>query len=569
MRFDDRLNTVLAQPALNPHDRAVRWRQLVELLARASDLSSPLAQRALAEILVDAQDIDQSLRSAAARAVASPTLPLPLVILFAADSVAVAAPVLAAASLQPSQWKDVLTTASRDSTLFIRSLYPELPAWAAAAPAPSEPEYAVFEPVSEQEPAPPAVQPEPQMPPPPEPVATPPEPAPEPEPAVEATSTPVPPPPAHVGPAAPIPSISEVLSRIEHLRQERQFARPQPELQTVAAPRTAADGPSPLFRWECGPSGEIAWVEGVPRGPMIGRSLSTPGEHNGVDQRIQRAFAVRAPFRDAVLTVFGEGPASGDWKLSGVPAFEPSDGRFAGYRGVGMRTSQDEAEVLAPAEEEPLDEGALRELIHELRTPLTAIIGFAEIIDGQYLGPADHTYRERAAEIVAQARLLLSAIEDLDIAAQLRSSAAALDGSTDLNQLILSLAPDLKDRATFRGAKLDIVPSRSPAICSLDRAVLERLMRRFCSALIDVATQRERLVIAVDCDVGQCLVTLNLPQALRGLSDAQLFGRDGAEPDVLASSFSLKLARGIAQTAGGDLRSTGDKLALVLPRRRT
>lgn len=570
MRFDDRLNTVLAQPAVNAHDRAVRWRQLVELLARASDLSSPLAQRALAEILVDAQDIDQTLRSAAARAVASPTLPLPLVILFAADSVAVAAPVLAAASLQPSQWKDVLTTASRDSTLFIRSLYPELPAWAATAPAPSEPEYAVFEPVSEQEPSPAPVQPESQSPPPAEPVAAPPEPEsqPEPAPAVEMPPAPVPPPqPAHA--AAPIPSISEVLSRIEHLRQERQFARPQPEIQTAPAPRSAADGPSPLFRWECGPSGEIAWVEGVPRGPMIGRSLSTPGEHDGVDQRIQRAFAVRAPFRDAGFTVSGEGPASGEWKLSGVPAFEPADGRFAGYRGVGIRTSQDDAEVIAPAEEEPLDEGALRELIHELRTPLTAIIGFAEIIDGQYLGPADHSYRERAAEIVAQARLLLSAIEDLDIAAQLRSSAAAMDGSTDLNQLILDLAPDLKDRATLRGAKLDILPSRSPAICSLDRAVLERLMRRFCSALIDVATQRERLVIAVDCDIGQCLVTLNLPQSLRGLSDAQLFGRDGAEPDVLASSFSLKLARGIAQTAGGDLRLTGDKLALVLPRRRT
>jgi outer membrane biosynthesis protein TonB len=566
LRFDDRLNTVLAQPAVNAHDRAVRWRQLVELLARASDLSSPLAQRALAEILVDAQDIDQTLRSAAARAVANPNLPLPLIILFAADTVAVAAPVLAAASLQPSQWKDVLTTASRDSTLFIRSLYPDLPAWGANAP-PPEPEYAVFEPVTEHEPEPVSAQPEPQAPPPAEAVAATPEPEPGPQPEPAAVETPPPPPqPAH---AAHIPSISEVLSRIEHLRQERQFARPQPEIQTVTAPRTSADGPSPLFRWECGPSGEIAWVEGVPRGPMIGRSLSTPGEHDGVDQRIQRAFAVRAPFRDAALTISGEGPASGEWKLSGVPAFEPADGRFAGYRGVGIRTSQEEGEVLAPAEEEPLDEGALRELIHELRTPLTAIIGFAEIIDGQYLGPADHSYRERAAEIVAQARLLLSAIEDLDIAAQLRSSTAAMDGSTDLNQLILDLAPDLKDRAMFRSAKLDIVPSRSPAICSLDRAVLERLMRRFCSALIDVATQRERLVIAVDCDVGQCLVTLNLPQSLRGLSDAQLFGKDGAEPDVLASSFSLKLARGIAQTAGGDLRLTGDKLALVLPRRRT
>ena len=567
MRFDDRLNTVLAQPALNAHDRAVRWRQLVELLARASDLSSPLAQRALAAILTDAQDIDQQLRSAAARAVASPQLPLPLVILFAADSVAVAAPVLAAASLQPSQWKDVLTTASADSTRFIRSLYPELPAWAATAPPPPEPEYAVFEPVSEQEPVG-----EPEHRPEPAPQPVPPEQAvaAEPESQPEPVSVPAPTPqPAHAGPAAPIPSISEVLSRIEHLRQERQFARPQPQPQAAAAPRSFVDGPSPLFRWECGPSGEIAWVEGVPRGPLIGRSLANPGEHNGVDQRIQRAFAVRAPFRDAALTVSGEGPAAGEWKLSGVPAFEPSDGRFAGYRGVAMRSSMEETEVSAPAEEEPLDEAALRELIHELRTPLTAIIGFAEIIDGQYLGPADHSYRERAAEIVAQARLLLSAIEDLDIAAQLRSSPAALDGSTDLNQLLSGLAPELKDRATFRGARVDVVPSRSPAICSLDRVVLERLMRRFCSALIDVAAQRERLVISVDCDVGQCLVTLNLPQALRGLSDAQLFGRDGGEPDVLASSFPLKLARGIAQTAGGDLRLTGEKLALVLPRRRS
>ncbi len=567
MQFDDRLNTVLAQPALNAHDRAVRWRQLVELLARASDLSSPLAQRALAEILTDAQYIDQQLRSAAARAVASPHLPLPLVILFAADTVAVAAPVLAAASLQPSQWKDVLTTASSDSTRFIRSLYPELPAWSAAAPPPPQPEYAVFEPVSEQEPiseAEPKPEPVPQH------AATDVTVEKEPEQQPEPAPAPAPiPQPAHAGPAAPIPSISEVLARIEHLRQERHFARPQPQPQATTAPRRPADGPSPLFRWECGPSGEIAWVEGVPRGPLIGRSLASPGEHNGVDQRIQRAFSVRAPFRDAVLTVSGEGPAAGEWKLSGVPAFEPSDGRFAGYRGVGMRSSDEQADVPVPAEEESLDEDALRELIHELRTPLTAIIGFAEIIDGQYLGPADHSYRERAAEIVAQARLLLSAIEDLDIAAQLRSSPGALDGSTDLNQLLLGLAPDLKERATFRGARLDIVTSRSPAICSLDKVVLERLMRRFCSALIDVATQRERLVIAVDCDVGQCLVTLNLPQSLRGLSDAQLFGRDGADPDVLASSFSLKLARGIAQTAGGDLRLTGEKLALVLPRRRS
>ena len=561
MRFDDRLQTVLAQGAANPHDRAVRWRQLVELLARASDLSTPLAQRALEIILADAGRIDPQLRSAAARAVARPQLPIALVILFATDSVAVSAPVLAAAALQPFQWRDVLATASPDSQRFIRSLYPDLPAWGAAQPLPPEPIVARPEPQPE---APPRIEttPEPQRQPEPEPEPEPlPDIAPEPAPAPSASPTPP-------TPAAPIPSISEVLARIESLRQDRQVSRP-PAQAPVSTPRQDATGASPPFRWECGPSGEIGWVEGVPRGPLIGRSLASPGEHNGVDQRIQRAFAVRAPFRDAMLTVSGEGPAAGEWKLSGVPAFEPTDGRFAGYRGVGVRSTETTDESIEPEEEEPLDEDALRELIHELRTPLNAIIGFAEIIDGQILGPADHSYRERAAEIVAQARLLLSAIEDLDIAAQIRTSSAAVDGSTDLNALVKSLTPELKERATVRGSKLDVVLSRTPAICSLERAVVERLMWRFFFALIDVSAPREKIMISVDCDVGQCLVTIVRPQALRGLSDAQLFGRDGQSPDVLASSFSLKLARGIAQTAGGDLRTAGDKLALVLPRRRS
>jgi hypothetical protein len=35
VRFDDRLLTVLNQPADDRHDAAVRWRQLVDLVARA------------------------------------------------------------------------------------------------------------------------------------------------------------------------------------------------------------------------------------------------------------------------------------------------------------------------------------------------------------------------------------------------------------------------------------------------------------------------------------------------------------------------------------------------------
>jgi signal transduction histidine kinase len=317
-----------------------------------------------------------------------------------------------------------------------------------------------------------------------------------------------------------------------------------------------------LFRWECGPSGEIAWVEGVPRGALIGRSLANTGEHHGVGHKISRAFRLRAPFREARLVVSGEGLASGDWKLSGVPAFNPADGRFAGYRGIAIREPQPDQEP-AP-ERPPLDDDSLRELVHELKTPLNAIIGFAEIIDGQYLGPADHSYRERAAEIVSQARLLLSAIEDLDIAAQLRSAPETAGGSADLNAVLAALGPELSERAGRRGVVFELKPSRGQGECSLALPVLERLVRRFCEALIDAAAPRECVAIAADCDVGQCVLAASRPQALKGRIEQQLFGAD----DALATGFSLKLARGIAQAAGGDLRLTGEKLTLVLPRRR-
>jgi hypothetical protein len=548
VRFDDRLNTVLAQPAANPHDRAVRWRQLVELLARADDLSSASAQLALLEVRSEAVVVDPQVRAAAARAVAGPRLPIELVFAFAADTIHVSAPVLAAVSLNTGEWQQVIERASSESRQFIRSMHPEIPELVPTqAPAPPPP------PVQEQPVAATPAAAEPQQ-----------------------AAAPEAPPPPTPAPAMPIPSISEVLARIENLRQDRQFlpseTAPSAVPAAVAAaprPRRTAETPSPLFRWECGPSGEIAWVEGVPRGPLIGRSLAQPAEHNGVDPRIQRAFAVRAPFRDANMTIGGDGPAAGEWKLSGVPAFEPMDGRFAGYRGVGMRSGVAIPDQIPIEQSEQLDENALRELVHELKTPLNAIIGFAEIIDGQYLGPAETIYRERAAEIVSQGRLLFSAIEDLDIAAQLRSSPAAADGSTDLNALLTALLPDFKDRAARRGAQFEVALSRSPAIASLDKAVLERLLRRFYTALIDVAEPRERLSASIDCDVGQCLVSLNRPEAMRAISDSQLFGREGESKDVLASGFSLKLARGIAQTAGGDLRVTGDKLALVLPRRAT
>src|SRR5688500_6627953 len=118
--------TVLDQPATDPHDRAVRWRQLVDLVARAGgQAANPLVEQALHLIRSDRPLVDDALRAAAARAVAALPLPFELVAMFASDTLAVSAPVLAAARLEPDEWHQLLTEADNETRHFIQTLHPD------------------------------------------------------------------------------------------------------------------------------------------------------------------------------------------------------------------------------------------------------------------------------------------------------------------------------------------------------------------------------------------------------------------------------------------------------------
>jgi hypothetical protein len=524
VRFDDRLLTVLNQPAGDRHDSAVRWRQLVDLVARAGGNSaSPVVADALEAIRADASNVDDHLRAAAARAVAALPLPLALLEYFASDSLAVSAPVLAAATLDPQQWRALLDVADEETQQFIKALHPEL----GSAP-PADLTDQLIEPVTEPE------------------AEVPPQPS-----------------GASVG-----PSLHEVVARIERRRRNRAFQQTN-----GAASASAAPVASPaLFRWECGPSGEIAWVEGAPRGPLIGRSLARAQESGGdrVGEEVARAFAMRAPFRDASTTVAGEGPVAGEWKISGVPAFERADGRFAGYRGVALRDVPEPAAAGSLVHNLP-DPDALRELVHEIKTPLNAIIGFAEIIDGQLLGPADRGYRERATEIVAQARLLLSAIDDLDFAAKVHSTAPGQRPRVNLGELVERMAPALRELSGKRGIELDASRTIRNLTIAVDPELADRVIFRMCSAMIERGAANERLRLAVDRVGEHCRVSISRPAALRGLTDAQLFDLGPVSPDSsetasVSGGLSLRLVRGLAGIAGADLVTSAASISLIFPR---
>lgn len=488
VRYDDRLRTVLHQPAERPHDRAVRWRQLVELLARGGKAAEPqLFDQAIAAVRSDAPSVDEQVRTAAARAIAALPAPLELVSAFAADRISVAAPVLAAARLTASEWSEVSNSATPECRRFIASLRAEAGA-AEQTPTTGSPVAAA--------PSLPADQ--------------------------------------HGGDSA-IPSISEVVARIERIRQSRD----QGEADAPAADLPAGGEPARLFRWECDQSGEIAWVEGAPRGALIGRSIARGGDGGEVDPRVERAFSQRMPFRDATLELTDGTPVAGSWKISGAPAFDPGSGRFAGYRGVAERESASGGLGLVFPIRDP---GSLRELAHEVKTPLTAIIGFAEIISGQYLGPADQKYRERAQEIVAQARLLLTAIDDLDLAAKLQSQRGT-PAAADLSAIAERVAAELH----AQDLQVEFVVSGWPS-CALDPGLAERLVSRFCKA-VALASGGEPTLFEIGGNERHCIVSAAKPEAM-----------ESDEP-----SLGMRLVLGLARVAGGDVDTKGERVKLLLP----
>ncbi|MFP5330219.1 MAG: sensor histidine kinase [Alphaproteobacteria bacterium] len=472
----------------------MRWRQLVELVARSSAQANPrLIEQAIHEIRSTAPHLDERIRSAAAVAIAPLRLPVSLIACFAAEPVSIAAPVLAAARLTPDEWNLVASEASKDCRVLVAAIRS-----GEAQPireAGKAEQYDLAE--------------EPQ----------------------------------------PIPSISDVVARIERIRQQR-------ETESDARPSLAeSENASRLFRWECNEAGQIDWVEGAPRGALVGQSIAQAGPGSGVDPGVERAFAARAPFHEGLLELPPDSKIGGAWKISGIPAFEPATGRFAGYCGVAERPGAGHGSTGSA-----LDAASLRELAHEIKTPLNAIIGFAEIITGEYLGPAGMKYRERASEIVAQARLLHEAVEDLDLAARVGANARTVQA--DLAAALAGTWEEIERAAKLRGIRLSVLAADDPLGCSVDPQLAARLVQRLCRATIENAARGEALTIRMGTDAEWCTLSLTSPASLKGVDLSPERNRRAADLKTLP----FRLVRGLARTAGGELHSENGTFELRLPR---
>ncbi|WP_093309366.1 sensor histidine kinase [Sphingomonas jatrophae] len=539
MRYDDMLATLLRQPLDTRAARVTAWRQAVDMLAQGR--GGTLTDHAFDMLRHLRGDVPAEVRREAAGSIVGRSVPASLVRLFAEEPPAIAAPALAGARLAPEEWVALLPDLGPTARGFVRNRRDLAPSVVQALEAFGAHDLALDGPVSLPAEAPAEI-----------PVAPPA------EPPVAPAADPVPDPTP--GPA----QISEVLGRIEAFRARRSEPPPAP---------TVPDS----FRFETDGMGEIVWTDAPFRGGLIGETIARAAGRDGVgvDGHAAGAFRRRAPFRDARLALEEGAPFGGAWRISAVPAFDEASGRFTGYRGVARRPRADESA-------EPLDGGAfagfhpdsLRQLVHELRTPINAIIGFAELIERQLLGPAGSNYRERAGEIVGEGQRLLDAVEDLDAAAKMAGRRWTLDeGAVEGAALVTRLADEIGAPARARGVTLTVETAALPPIAA-DPPAVERMIARLLQSVLAVAAPGETMALTLRAADGGAELSVTRPALLSGRDERTLldpgYAPDGDWPDapLLGLGFALRLVRNLASGARGALDIQPDRFRLRLPVRR-
>jgi len=352
--------------------------------------------------------------------------------------------------------------------------------------------------------------------------------------------------------------IAEVVARIDAFWRNREEAGPVP---TPAPPVVEQ------FRFETDEKGVVRWVDGVSRAAVIGLSLDLLGiDGSQIDGIAAGAFRRRAGFSTARMHIEGSSDAAGDWLISAIPVFDPANGRFTGYRGTARRPRTDErAEPVRVPVGSPAE--SLRQLVHELRTPTNAIAGFAEMIETQMLGPVAGIYRDRANVIRSQARELLGAIDDLDLAARIDSAALSLvPGRVPLRPLLATIADDLAALLELRGSMIAL-PIEDLTVAG-DRRAVERLLARLMATLVSASAPGERIGVNMALESDQKVaVAIDRPRALADYPGDSVLGIDDEREDatLLGTGFALRLARNLARELGGSLVIEPSILTLRLP----
>ncbi|WP_372097349.1 sensor histidine kinase [Tistrella mobilis] len=204
----------------------------------------------------------------------------------------------------------------------------------------------------------------------------------------------------------------------------------------------------------------------------------------------------------------------------------------------------------------------LATLTHELRTPLTAIIGFAELMEQQVLGPiGNETYLGYLNSIHGSGKHLLSIINDLLDMAKIEA------GKYDVTPTAMAANPVLSQTIRVVGGlaiekrvRIAWTPLRpSPEIVADDRALKQVMLNLLSNAIkysppggsitVDNRVQHDRFVVAIS-DEGPGIAPEDLARLMRPYEQAR---NGGAETQVKGTGLGLTISRMLVELQGGTL----------------
>jgi PAS domain S-box-containing protein len=241
-------------------------------------------------------------------------------------------------------------------------------------------------------------------------------------------------------------------------------------------------------------SEQVERATGVPAAKYIGQSRITLfGDDNSADPFLRHHIEdmkAHRPFSHQVQWL-NRPRGLVCISVSGRPRFNDA-GDFIGYVGIGrditdeqqQRRRQDEMNhALAEARDQALrasksKSSFLAHMSHELRTPMNAILGFAEVMKEQVVGPLDERYRGYAGHIHESAQHLLSLINDVLDLSKIEAGAYELhEGKVDLPAVATRALRQVEGAARHGGVTLALeMPVHLPPLWADQRAVFQIML---------------------------------------------------------------------------------------------
>lgn len=203
----------------------------------------------------------------------------------------------------------------------------------------------------------------------------------------------------------------------------------------------------------------------------------------------------------------------------------------------------------------------LANMSHELRTPLNAVIGFAEVIATQMLGPLRNgKYVEYAEDIARSGRHLLSLINDVLDISRVEADRIEIDiEDVDVAELMRLASRQIAPQAEAHGLKFTVeTPAAATIIQADERRILQILLNLLSNAVRFTPSGGEVRVSAET--VGDCMRFVIADTGIgMSVADAQRAVEPFAQPNAALDpsergvGLGLPLAHNLALLHGGDL----------------